>query len=135
MASWVRVVRVAPDRLSIALCFIAFGIWSAIQVATAPNFSGLHVVFLIFDVEFAAVGVIMVINLRRDLVGWHPLAHTLIAAAMGMLGVVLLIISQSPFGLLSLAFALQALSTARFLRRQDEMAKRVRGLIEQDMQR
>jgi hypothetical protein len=129
---WSAVAARWPDRVALCLSFGGFGIWSGITTMTAPGFTGLHVLFLLFDVELFAVGVLGLVGMHPRFARVNTPVQVLIAAAMLMLGFVLLLIEQSPFSLLSFAFGIQAAVFARFLLAQERSIGRVADVVRED---
>jgi hypothetical protein len=130
--SWSAIAARWPDRVALCLSFIGFGVWSGITTVTAPGFTGLHVLFLLFDVELLAVGMLGLVGMSPRFGKLNTTTQILVAAAMLMLGLVLLIVEQSPFALLSFAFGLQAAVFARFLLAQERAVERVAAVVEAD---
>lgn len=129
---WREAFRSAPDRVALCASFVVFGIWSGIVTMRTPDFGSLHTVFLLFDVEFIIVGLLLLIGMHRDHRRLNRIAHQVIAAAMTMLAVVLLVINQSPFAVLALAFGLQGFAIARMTRDQEQLARNILAMVEED---
>jgi hypothetical protein len=129
---WGQAFRNAPDRVALCVSFVVFGVWSGIVTVRAPGFGSLHTIFLLFDIEFVVVGLLLLIGMHRNRRQLNRIAHQVIAAAMVMLAVVLLVINQSPFAVLALAFGLQGFAIARMTRDQEQLARNILAMVEAD---
>lgn len=129
---WRQAVRGAPDRIALCASFVVFGVWSGIVTVRVPDFGSLHMIFLLFDIEFIVVGVLLLLGMHRDHRKFNRIAHQVIAAAMTMLSVVLLVINQSPFAVLALGFGLQGFAIARMTRDQEKLARSIIAMVEED---
>lgn len=116
VVSWAELARESPERLLRSAAYVAFGIWSGINVVRTAGFTWLHLTFLVLDVAFVVAGVLLLVDLRRDAVRFGPLAHLVVGAALALFGGLLLIIGGTPFGVLAVGLGLQAVINARFTR-------------------
>lgn len=112
------------DQLVQALLMIVFGAWG-LTGAQQKSLAPLGAIVMVFDVEFIAVGVMLIIGLRTNSWAIRRRAYVLYSLALVTLAGLLAYFGPSPFIALALAFAMQGVVTVRILRRQEQMAMRM----------
>lgn len=88
------------ERSVRGFAYLGFGVWLVVHTLAVPGFVWLHAAFLTFAVTVAACGALVLLG-RTDPGG------RVLAVAVAGLGLLLLGVSGSPFGLLALALGLQ----------------------------
>jgi hypothetical protein len=122
---WSVLLRRDWDQLLQALFFVIYGVWGGLTTVRLPDFQPLYGLLIFFDVEFIAIGAMLVIGLRMNSWSLRRRAYLIYAGALGLFAALLLTSSPTPFAALSLGFAVQGIVTARILHRQEQLALKI----------